>query len=127
MNPLNDTGRQQAALAGARLSKQHFDLVLSSDLTTPLQTAEIIAEKNQEDLKVETSQLFRERSFGSFDGRPYAEFMALAAENGFEEDHYLFRAEGGENADDLKKRAAEAWRVSICNPRLLQHENALLS
>ncbi len=42
-NPLNDTGRMQAALVAKRLAKENWDLFISSDLWRARETADIIA------------------------------------------------------------------------------------
>jgi probable phosphoglycerate mutase len=42
-NPLNETGRAQAALVAKRLSAERWDAIISSDLKRARETAEIIA------------------------------------------------------------------------------------
>jgi len=42
-NPLNETGRRQAALVAERLSAEHWDVLISSDLKRAHETAEIIS------------------------------------------------------------------------------------
>jgi probable phosphoglycerate mutase len=42
-NPLNDTGRKQAAAVAKRLAEQSWDLIVSSDLWRAHETAQIIA------------------------------------------------------------------------------------
>ena len=64
---LNEKGREQAKLVANRLSAEHIDAVVASDLKRAIQTAEIIAEPHG--LTVTTTKLLRERDWGSFTGR----------------------------------------------------------
>lgn len=64
---LNEQGRQQALQVAERLSVESIDAVVASDLHRAIQTAEIIAEPHG--LPVETTELLRERDWGSFTGR----------------------------------------------------------
>lgn len=73
-SPLTKAGIEQAKKVAKNLKKIKFDLVFSSDLLRAKKTAEIIAAKH--DLEVETSNLLRERAFGSYEGKPH---NALAA------------------------------------------------
>lgn len=43
LNPLNETGRRQAAAVAGRLAEQSWDVLISSDLPRAQETAEIIA------------------------------------------------------------------------------------
>ena len=64
---LNERGKEQARQVAQRLSGEHFDAVISSDLRRAIQTAEIIAAPHG--LPVVTTALLRERDWGSFTGR----------------------------------------------------------
>lgn len=64
---LNDEGFRQARELSERLSGEHFDAVVASDLNRAVQTARIIAESHG--LPVVTSPLLRERDWGDFTGR----------------------------------------------------------
>lgn len=64
---LNEKGREQAFQVAERLSGEHFDAVVASDLHRAVQTAEIISAPHQ--LPVTTTPLLRERDWGSFTGR----------------------------------------------------------
>ena len=64
---LNDVGVEQARLLSDELAGKYFDAVVSSDLKRAVDTAIIIAEPHG--LEVETTELLRERDWGSFTGR----------------------------------------------------------
>ena len=64
---LNEKGREQARQVAERLSAEPIDAVVASDLRRAIQTAEIIAAPHN--LIVNTTELLRERDWGSFTGR----------------------------------------------------------
>lgn len=64
---LNERGREQARQVSERLSHEHIDAIVASDLQRAIQTAEIIAAPHH--LPVVTTPLLRERDWGSFTGR----------------------------------------------------------
>ena len=64
---LNEKGREQARQVAERLSADPIDAVVASDLRRAIQTAEIIAAPHN--LIVNTTELLRERDWGSFTGR----------------------------------------------------------
>ena len=64
---LNEKGREQARQVAERLSEEAIDVVIASDLRRAVQTAEIIAAPHG--LPVRTTELLRERDWGSFTGR----------------------------------------------------------
>lgn len=64
---LNERGREQAQQVAQRLASERVDAVVASDLHRAIQTAEIIAAPH--DLPVMTTELLRERDWGSFTGR----------------------------------------------------------
>ena len=64
---LNEKGREQARQVAERLSADPIDAVVASDLRRAIQTAEIIAAPHN--LVVKTTELLRERDWGSFTGR----------------------------------------------------------
>lgn len=65
--PLNTHGKGQASELAAKLAEITFDKVFSSDLLRAKETAEIIVLKRK--LAVVTTQVLRERAFGSFEGK----------------------------------------------------------
>jgi probable phosphoglycerate mutase len=64
---LNTTGIGQAQELAEKLSSEHFDAIVASDLHRSVQTAEIIA--GRFDMPVVTTSLLRERDWGDFTGR----------------------------------------------------------
>ena len=64
---LNEEGRAQARQVAERLTAEQIDAVVASDLRRAIQTAEIIAAPHG--LSVQTTELLRERDWGSFTGR----------------------------------------------------------
>lgn len=64
---LNEKGREQAQQVAERLSAEPIDAVVASDLHRAIQTAEFIAAPHG--LHVNTTELLRERDWGSFTGR----------------------------------------------------------
>jgi len=73
--PLNDAGRLQARrLAQALAGRDAIDAIYSSDLSRALQTAQAVADATGAPL-VATPAL-RERCFGVFEGRTFAEIRA---------------------------------------------------
>ena len=64
---LNEQGREQARQVAERLAMEPIDAVVASDLHRAIQTAEIIAAPHG--LVVRTTELLRERDWGSFTGR----------------------------------------------------------
>ena len=79
--PLNETGHKQTLAAGVELSEDKFDLVISSDLSRALQTAQNIVKENKtsQDIgQIQTDCILRERSFGVFEDRPIQECSDIA-------------------------------------------------
>ena len=64
---LNERGREQAQQVAQRLADEPVDAIVASDLHRAIQTAEIIAAPHG--LAVITTELLRERDWGSFTGR----------------------------------------------------------
>ena len=64
---LNDTGIRQAEEVRDRLTGEHFDAIISSDLQRAVHTAQIIAAPHE--MEVVTTSLLRERDWGDFTGR----------------------------------------------------------
>ena len=88
---LNDTGKEQAEAVAERLSGEHFDAIVSSDLHRAIQTAEIIARPHG--LSVVTTPLLRERDWGDFTGRYIPDLKGLPfPENAEKMEHLLERA-----------------------------------
>ncbi len=69
--PLSERGLWQAAQLGERLRDAEIDLVISSDYQRARMTAEAVVAATGASLEIEP--LLRERNFGAWRGRPYAE------------------------------------------------------
>lgn len=71
---LNATGRAQAARVAQALANESVDAIYASDLLRAWQTANAIAFSTGSPLHAEPA--LRERGFGSFEGKTYAEIEA---------------------------------------------------
>jgi isoleucyl-tRNA synthetase/bisphosphoglycerate-dependent phosphoglycerate mutase len=70
--PLNEAGKKQSLEAAKKLHGQHFDAIVTSDLSRAVETAEIIA--HELGLAApEQWELLRERNQGKWEGRPCEE------------------------------------------------------
>lgn len=74
-SPLTVNGELQAKKVADKLRSIHFDLAFSSDLLRAKRTAEIIAKEHN--LEVATTELLREKNFGTYEGASYAAFRAF--------------------------------------------------
>jgi 2,3-bisphosphoglycerate-dependent phosphoglycerate mutase len=71
---LNETGRWQASQAGIALAVESVDAVISSDLARAYETALAVAKHHGLDVQIDRD--LREREFGSFQGKTFAEIEA---------------------------------------------------
>lgn len=108
-SPLNEKGKDQAQYIAERATNLPIEVIISSPLPRAKETAEIIAEKVKK--TVEFSDLFVERKkptelFGKWYGEENAEHLFTK----WKKSLYTsgFRAEDGENFDDLTERAKQA-------------------
>ncbi len=69
--PMNETGKQQAMVAGERLANEKIDLIISSTTMRCKETAEIIAKKLG--VKIIFDERLRERGSGEWEGLLHAE------------------------------------------------------
>jgi broad specificity phosphatase PhoE len=99
---LNDLGRRQALELAEELDR--VDVVYSSDLARARETAEILAERL--DLEVRVDERLRERSFGAWEGLTTAEI-----ERDFAEAHGRWRSGEAGGADDAEPFDAFGRRV----------------
>lgn len=111
--PLNATGRAQALAMAFNAAHHRFDAIYTSDLARALETAQVLAQR--EDLEVKCLSQLRERHFGLFQG--------LTAAQGAERHpeaytHYQTRDldydfETGESLRRFSERVSEAiaWLV----------------
>lgn len=71
---INNNGKKQALEAAEKLTNEHYDLIITSDLKRARDTAEIIAEKLN--LSVKIDPRVKERHFGVLDEMTWTEFSA---------------------------------------------------
>lgn len=101
---LNDTGRWQARRAAHALSDEEITAVYASDLSRAFETAQTIAARRE--LPVQPHVGLRERCFGEFEGKTWAELetgwpdAALA----WRQRVPTFAPAGGENLLQLRER-----------------------
>jgi probable phosphoglycerate mutase len=127
---LNETGRRQAACAGALLSGQAFGEVWVSDLARARQTWEIVATQVTTQRVVVDPRL-RERAFGEWEGRPYQSNMIEFAETGARAGTHAahVRPPGGESLADVEARLRpllDAWKEAKPIDRLVIGHGACL-
>lgn len=110
---LSARGEQQAARLGERLAKEEIDAVYASDLERAWRTAKIVVASRE--LAVQRSPVWRELSFGDWEGLTYDDVVRrdpeLAERRLADPAHVA--PPGGENLNDLAQRimpAAERLR-----------------
>lgn len=108
---LTQKGRDQALRAAKDLRAEHFDRIISSDLTRTVQTAEIIAEVLG--LEIELDVNLRERSYGTAEGGSLDAITAamVGVSDGVIVDEEA-KAPGGESLRALRERAGHFVRES---------------
>ena len=99
---LNETGRNQAASAGEKLSDHNIDYAFSSPLKRAVETARLMLDNSNNSQNVSkeitTDERLIEKFFGDFEGSTFDEyFSALEAEQGLE---------SVENDEDVYERAS---------------------
>lgn len=106
--PLNELGQAQARRLGAALADQTIHAVYASDLDRALSTAQAVAAAHG--LPVHTDPRLRERSFGRFEGRLWAEIEAEYPEAAvrWKQRDPSFEPPGGESLDTFYARCIEA-------------------
>ena len=102
--PLNDTGRWQARRAAAALAGEPITTVYASDLSRAFETATTVAAAAG--LQPIPEPGLRERHFGVFQGRTFAEIEAEAPEQAlrWRKREPDFTPEGGESLNTFRKR-----------------------
>lgn len=109
--PLTPRGREQAAVAGARIAKRYAPVgVVASPYARARQTAEIIAAACG--LTVELEAALREQSFGVFAGQPYESLLGDAAYH--DGPRWRWRPQGGESLIDVFERVVPAFDRIAC-------------
>ena len=71
--PLNQAGRDLAALTGQGMRGIHFDACISSPLKRAKETVEIILRESGNDIEVATDDRIREINFGDYERKPMSE------------------------------------------------------
>ena len=92
--PLNETGRNQAAVAGATFSREDWDVIIASPLSRARDTAQIVAQ--QLNMPVVIVPELVERSFGVAEGFSHSEWRKM-----YEANEHI---EGLESLEDLRSR-----------------------
>lgn len=108
-SPLSEEGKRQAERIAERISRLSFDVLISSPLKRAEETAEVITKATGK--KAEYSGLFVERAKPTrLWGKPHGDEEADHLNQLWEKSLYTsgFRAEDGENYDDLISRADSA-------------------
>lgn len=107
--PLSELGRQQALLWRQELLDIPFAVIVSSDLSRCVETAQLV--RGERDIPIVQEAAFREISLGAWEGLSPNEvekqFPGQYAERG--EDLAHFRPQGGESFADLALRVLPAF------------------
>ena len=107
---LNDTGRWQAQRVGLALADETIDRVYSSDLARAHATAQAIAQHNASPTarQVHLHNGLRERGFGSFEGKTWADIEANFPDESrrWKQRDPHFAPPGGETPLVLRERIA---------------------
>ena len=116
--PLNATGRVQAKrLAGALAGRDAIDLIVSSDLGRALETARIVADGTGAPLR--STRALRERCFGDFEGRTFAEISAAWPEQTERwrrrEPDWAPPGDAGESLLQFRERVAQTLQALAAN------------
>ena len=102
--PLNDTGQWQAQQLAQALAAEPIDAIYASDLQRAFATGQAVADATGAPITPEPA--LRERSFGHFQGRTFAEIEAELPEDALRwrkrDPHYT--PEGGESLVTLRER-----------------------
>ncbi|MBK5203939.1 MAG: histidine phosphatase family protein [Polaromonas sp.] len=106
--PLNDTGRRQAERLARALAGDPITAIYASDLTRAWETAQYLGRTLSMEVTPEAG--LRERSFGDFEGKTYAEIEALLPEQSlrWRKRDPEFAPPGGESLLALRRRVVEA-------------------
>ncbi|MGF1473264.1 MAG: histidine phosphatase family protein [Rubrobacteraceae bacterium] len=129
--PLIDEGRDQAREARQRFDGTPFDVVISSPLSRVLETAEIIAGVERDEVRVE--ELCIERSFGEMEGLAPQEVREQLPQVRYTQVggiDYSLNPPGGETFEQLHERAGKFFEEVVLPQRgkrvvLFGHENFL--
>lgn len=108
---LNDTGRWQAARVGQALSVESIDAVVSSDLIRAYETAAQVADHHR--LNIQTDTGLRERCFGIFEAKTFAEIEVAWPEDArqWRQRDTDFAPAGGESLLQLRVRVVQCFQA----------------
>ncbi|MDP2598795.1 MAG: histidine phosphatase family protein [Candidatus Liptonbacteria bacterium] len=104
---LTTAGIQQAQKAAEKLLRQ-FDILVSSPFIRAVQTAKIIGDKTGHEIIIRDE--IKEKSFGSFIGKPIDEVEAYRQKHQAERDlrlGYDYNSIGGESGRELAERISQ--------------------
>ena len=106
--PLSATGRQQAERLAGALRDEPITAIYASDLARAWETAQYIGQAHG--LPVLKAIGLRERDFGDFEGKTFAEIELLLPEQSmrWRKRDPQFAPQGGETLTDLRSRVMEA-------------------
>ena len=106
--PLNRRGRWQAQRLGLALADEGLQAVYTSDLMRAHATAQAVAQAAG--LKLQVSTSLRERAFGTFEGRTFADIEAQWPEQAqrWRQRDPTFGPPGGESLQDFYERSVAA-------------------
>ena len=129
--PLIEEGRKQAQEASRAFKGTPFDVVVSSPLVRALETAEIVAGVQREDIVVEEGCI--ERSFGEMEGLPATEIRERLPEVRYKRVGYVdysLNPPSGESFEQMHERARGFLNLLLEKYRgkrvvIFAHENFL--
>lgn len=106
--PLNETGRRQASRLAAALRDEPIKAIYASDLARAWETAHYLGRAL--DLSVTKEEGLRERGFGDFEGKTFAEIATLLPEQSmlWRKRDPVFAPAGGESLLALSDRVVNA-------------------
>lgn len=106
--PLNDTGHRQARRMALALKDSPITAIYASDLTRAWETAHYLGRAL--DVEVTKEEGLRERGFGDFQGKTFAEIETLLPEQSerWRKRDPEFAPPGGESLLALRRRVVEA-------------------
>ncbi len=115
--PLNETGRKQAERMALALADEPISAIYASDLTRAWETAQHLA--RIQGMEVTREEGLRERGFGEFEGKTFAEIAALLPDQSmrWRKRDPDFAPNGGESLIALRSRVvATAERLAAAHP-----------
>ncbi|MDA7415602.1 histidine phosphatase family protein [Xenophilus arseniciresistens] len=109
--PLNEQGLWQAGRAGAALADESIGAIYASDLQRAWQTAQAIAQAQPQPPIVQADVRLRERAFGEFEGRSFAQIETELPEDARrwrQRDPEFTPPGGGESLIQFRERVVPA-------------------